>query len=38
VIIADFFDPICGDDHPYITRYERRVAPWRSSSVVRRSG
>jgi hypothetical protein len=20
VIIADFIDPICGDDHPYITR------------------
>jgi hypothetical protein len=27
VIIADFFGPICGDYHPYITRYERTRQP-----------
>jgi len=24
VIIANIFGPVCGDDHPYITRYVRR--------------
>jgi hypothetical protein len=36
VIIARIFDPICGDDHPYITRSARPALSVISGAVTRR--
>ena len=38
VILAHIFGPICGDDHPYITRYARQAAAEMAVRCPRRSG